>query len=81
MAITDVTGLGFVAGVIGSLQGAIGYPVVNATNGIIGLSLTPTADRFEIDSNEAITGIGSAGETATFVSEADLGWTGIVTGA
>jgi len=81
MAITDVTGLSFVTEITGSLQGAVGYPVVNATNGIIGLSLTSTADRFEIDSDRAITGIGSAGETATFVSEADLGWTGIVTGA
>ena len=80
MAITDVTGLGFVTEIGGSRQGAIGYPVVNATNGIIGLSLTSTADRFEINSDGAITGIGSAGEAATFVSEADLGWTGIVTG-
>ena len=81
MAITDVTGLGFVTEIGGSRQGAIGYPVVNASNGIIGLSLNLTPDRFEMDSDGAITGIGSAGETATFVSEADLGWTGIVTGA
>ena len=81
MTITDITGVSFIDVPAGSLQGALGYPIVNGTNGITGFSLTPTVDRIEVSSDGAITGIGSAGDLATLISESDLGWTGIVTGA
>lgn len=81
MAISDITSITFIEGIAGSLQGAVGYPTVDANNGITGFNLTPTANRIEVSSDGAITGIGSSGELATLVSETDLGWNGIAIGA
>jgi hypothetical protein len=77
MTIAGITGITFIDTPIGDLQGSVGYPVMNATNGIVGFSITPTGDRIEVSSDGAITGFGSTGELATLISESDLGWTGI----
>jgi hypothetical protein len=78
MSLTDISSPTFIDEVSGTLQGAVGYAVVNATNGLTGFSLTPTEDRLEVASDGAITGIGDGGKLAILVSESDLGWSGFI---
>ncbi len=81
MSINDITDITFIVAIAGALHGPVGYPVMNATNGIIGFSLTPSGDRIESGADGAITGFGPTGKLATLISESDLGWIGIATGA
>jgi len=78
MSLSDITGISFIDEFSGTLQGSVGYPIVNVTNGLIGFSLEPTVDRLEINANGAMLGIGSGGKLASLVSESNLGWTGYV---
>ena len=78
MTLSDISGIKFSDGLAGTLQGAVGYAVVNATNGLTGFSFTPTGDMLEVAPDGAITGIGAGGKFATLVSESDLGWNGFV---
>lgn len=76
MSLTDITGITFIDELSGTLQGSVGYPVLNATNGIIGFSILPTVDRLEATDDGGVTGI-DGGKLGTLVSESDLGWTGV----